>query len=148
MYKKILVPIMGKYSDELIEHALDLIDRRDVDLYVLYVVDSSVPFLTPKNIKKSMLVELRAKGGYFLDEFEDILDLSENPNISLTKILKEGKPAEIIVKFAEEENIDVIVMGTSKNIVAKHFLGSVSEEVVHFAPCTIHLVRTFDKDNK
>ncbi|WP_432704139.1 universal stress protein [Methanothermobacter thermautotrophicus] len=27
-------------------------------------------------------------------------------------------------------------------MVDKHLLGSVSEKVVHYAPCTIHLVRT------
>ncbi|MBZ9570300.1 universal stress protein [Methanobrevibacter sp. TMH8] len=145
MYSKVLVPIMGKYSKNLVESTLDLIDGRDVELIALYVVDNSVPFLTPKTIKETMVIELKAKGEIFLNEFEELIDLEKNKNISLRKELIEGKPAELIVKIAEDNCVDVIVMGTGKSIVDKHLLGSVSEEVVHFAPCTIHLVRTIDK---
>jgi len=145
MYNKILVPIMGKYSENLAEHSLDLIDGRDVDLIALYVVDGSVPFLTPKKIKEAMVIELKKKGKEFLDDFERILNLPENKNISLKKLLIEGKPAEEIIKIAKDECIDVIVMGTGKSIVDKHLLGSVSDEVVHYAPCTILLVRTIGK---
>ena len=147
MYSKVLVPIMGKYAKELIESTLDLIDEREVELIALYVVDDSVPFLTPRNIKKAMVTELKAKGKLFLDQFEKMIDLDNNKYISLKKQLVEGTPAEVIVKIAEEESIDVIVMGTGKSIVDKHLLGSVSEEVVHFAPCTIHLVRTIDNES-
>jgi len=142
MYKTVLVPIMGNYTRELVESTLDLIGERFVDLIVLYVVDDSVPFLTPKSIKELMVSDLKAKGETFLNDFEKAIDLENNKNISLKKILMEGKPAEVIVKLAEDKCADVIVMGTGKSIVDKHLLGSVSEEVVHFAPCTIHLVRT------
>ncbi|MBI4814402.1 MAG: universal stress protein, partial [Methanobacterium sp.] len=47
-----------------------------------------------------------------------------------------------IVKVAEDEGVDLIVLGTGKNIVDKRLLGSVSEKVVHSAPCTILLVKT------
>jgi len=144
MYNKVLVPIMGKYCKELVESTLDLINGRDIELIALYVVDDSVPFLTPKNIKEAMVIELKAKGELFLNEFEERIDLENNKNISLKKKLMEGRPAELIVKIAKEECIDVIVMGTGKSIVDKHLLGSVSEEVVHFSPCTIHLVRTIE----
>ena len=56
--------------------------------------------------------------------------------------MREGSPADEIVKVAEEEGVDLIVLGTGKNIVDKRLLGSVSEKVVHSAPCTILLVRT------
>ncbi|MDR2967397.1 MAG: universal stress protein [Methanobacteriaceae archaeon] len=142
MYEKILVPIMGKYSEELAESTLALINSRDVEIIGLYVIDDSAPFLTPKKIMELMAKELKEKGEVFLKEFEELLDLSNNTNISFKKILLKGKPAEKIIKIATDEDIDVIVMGTGKSIVDKHLLGSVSDEVVHFAPCTIHLVRT------
>lgn len=144
MYKNVLVPIMGKYTKNLVESTLDLIDGREVNLIALYVVDDSVPFLTPKKIKETMVIELKTKGEIFLNEFEESLNFEENKNVSLEKKLMEGKPAELIVKTAEDNCVDVIIMGTGKSIVDKHLLGSVSEEVVHFAPCTIHLVRTID----
>jgi nucleotide-binding universal stress UspA family protein len=144
MYSKVLVPIMGKYAEELVESTIDLIGDREVEIIGLYVVDDSVPFLTPKKIKEAMVIELKAKGEIFLEEFKQLLNLDENKNISFRKKLIEGKPAELILKTAEESCVDVIVMGTGKSIVDKHLLGSVSEEVVHYAPCTIHLVRTIE----
>ena len=144
MYQKILVPIMGKYSEELVEGTINLINDRNVEVIGLYVVDDSVPFLTPKKIKEIMAIELKERGEVFLNEFEKLLDLPKNDNLSFKKMLLKGNPAEIIVKIAEENCVDVIVMGTGKSIVDKHLLGSVSEEVVHFAPCNIHLVRTIE----
>lgn len=59
MYSKVLVPIMGNYTKELVDSTLDLIGDREVEIIGLYVVDDSVPFLTPKKIKEAMVVELK-----------------------------------------------------------------------------------------
>ncbi len=61
--------------------------------------------------------------------------------IKFKKVLLEGNPAEEIVKTAENENVDLIVMSTGKSRVDKHLLGSISEKVVHSAPCSVLLVR-------
>ncbi|WP_231624080.1 hypothetical protein [Methanobrevibacter arboriphilus] len=54
MYSKVLVPIMGNYTKELVDSTLDLIGGdREVEIIGLYVVDDSVPFLTPKKNKGS-----------------------------------------------------------------------------------------------
>jgi nucleotide-binding universal stress UspA family protein len=46
-------------------------------------------------------------------------------------LIKPGNPAEEILKVAEEENCDVIVMGThSKGFLGQTFLGSVSKSVL------------------
>ncbi len=141
MYRKILVATMGEYMDELIEHTLELLHGREAEVLCLYVVDTSVPFLTPRKIKQMMAKELRQRGEKIM-EMKKGLDGPQNPNIKFKGVIREGDPAEEIVKFAEEEKVDVIVLGTGKSLVDKHLLGSVSEKVVHYAPCTIHLVRT------
>lgn len=142
MYRKILVPTMGEYMDELIEHTLDLLHGREAEVICLYVVDTSVPFLTPKKVKEMMIRELTARGKEILRDMEKALTGSGNPNIKFRGVMLEGDPADEIVKLAEEEAVDVIIMETGKSLVDKHLLGSVSEKVVHYAPCTIHLVRT------
>ncbi|QEF94707.1 MULTISPECIES: universal stress protein [unclassified Methanothermobacter] len=142
MYRKILVPTMGEYMDELIEHTLDLLHGREAEVICLYVVDTSVPFLTPKKVKEMMVKELTERGKEILRDMEKGLTVPENPNVKFRGVMLEGDPADEIVKLAEEEDVDVIIMGTGKSLVDKHLLGSVSEKVVHYAPCTIHLVRT------
>lgn len=142
MYEKILVATMGEYMDDLIEHTVDLLHGRDAEVICVYVVETSVPFLTPKKVKEMMIEELTERGKEILVDMEKALTDPDYPNIKFKGLLLEGSPADEIVKTAEKEKVDVIVLGTGKSIVDKHLLGSVSEKIVHHAPCTIHLVRT------
>lgn len=142
MYEKILVATMGEYMDDLIEHTVDLLHGRDAEVICVYVVETSVPFLTPKKVKEMMIEELTVRGKEILVDMEKALSGSDYPNIQFSGLLLEGSPADEIVKTAEKQKVDVIVLGTGKSIVDKHLLGSVSEKIVHHAPCTIHLVRT------
>ncbi|MDP3065727.1 MAG: universal stress protein [Methanobacteriaceae archaeon] len=142
MYEKILVATMGEYLDPILEHTFDLIQERPTEVIGIYVVETSVPFLTPKKIKEMMAKELRTKGAEILASMEQEFQSPTHYMINFKKMLLEGDPADEIVKTAEKKGVDLIVLGTGKNIVDKKLLGSVSEKVVHSAPCTILLVRT------
>ena len=53
-----------------------------------------------------------------------------------------GSPAETIVRIAEEQGADLIVMGTHGRTGLPHaLLGSVAEKVVRLAPCPVLTVR-------
>ena len=53
-----------------------------------------------------------------------------------------GHPAEQIVHYAETHGVDHIVMGhRGKTFFERWLLGSVSKQVVHYAPCTTTIVR-------
>ncbi len=145
MYKKILVTSTGEYMDEIMEHTLDLINKRGIEVIGLYVVDNSAPFLTPKKVKQMMVDELKKRGKTILDSMEKEFSEPAQCKIKFRPMLVEGDPAEQIVKIAEDEDVDVIVMGTGKSKIDKHLLGSVSEKVVHSAPCTILLIRSKHK---
>ena len=142
MYKKILVATMGEYMDEIMEHTLDIIGEKETEVIGIYVVDTSVPFLTPKKVKEMMTEELTERGKEILDSMEQKFQSPSRYMINFHKLLLEGDPAEEIVKTAEKEEVDLIVLGTGKNRIDKRLLGSVSEKVIHSAPCTVLLVRT------
>jgi nucleotide-binding universal stress UspA family protein len=56
--------------------------------------------------------------------------------------LCQGEPAEIICQVAEEDEFDLIVMGTrGRSGVPRILLGSVAERVVRMAPCPVLTVR-------
>ena len=111
----------------------------------LYVADTSAPFLTPSKVKEMMVNELKSKGKELLESMEKEFKKPDAGLIKFRPMLIEGDPAEKIVKIAEEENVDVIIMGTGKSKIDKHLLGSVSEKVVHSAPCTVLLIRSKHK---
>ena len=54
-----------------------------------------------------------------------------------------GQPADAIVRFAQERDVDLIVMGTHGRSGLQHaLLGSVAEKVVRQAPCPVLTVRS------
>jgi nucleotide-binding universal stress UspA family protein len=139
VYQKILVTSTGEYLDQMANEAMQLIADWDTEIIGLYVVETSAPFLTPRKIKEMMKEELTQRGENVLSDMEKKF---KGPNINFKPMLKEGNPADEIVKTAEEEGVDLLIMGTGKSIVDKHLLGSVSEKVVHTSPCTILLIQT------
>jgi nucleotide-binding universal stress UspA family protein len=57
-------------------------------------------------------------------------------------VRKSDEPAEEIVKYAQSEDIDLIVMGTHGRPGFAHLLmGSVAEKVVRSAPCPVLTLR-------
>lgn len=141
VYKKVVVTSTGEHLDQIVEHTLDLIHGRSMEVIGLYVVDNSTPFLTPIKVKELMVKELKKQGKEILNSMEKAFQ-QESWVINFRSMIVEGDPANEIVEVAEKEKADIIIMGTGKSKIDKHLLGSVSEKVVHSAPCTILLIRT------
>ncbi len=66
----------------------------------------------------------------------------QHSQIKLSKSLKEGRPADVIVQTAIDNQVDLIVMG-SRGLggVKQLFLGSVSDRVADEAPCPVLIVK-------
>ena len=59
-----------------------------------------------------------------------------------TTLLRSGKPEEEIVDVAEEMEVDSIVVGSHGiSGIKRLLLGSVSERLLHYAPCSVLIVR-------
>ena len=53
-----------------------------------------------------------------------------------------GRPGEVLVKVAEEEDADVIVVGTrGHGKLRRAIMGTVSDYVTHHAPCPVMVCR-------
>jgi nucleotide-binding universal stress UspA family protein len=63
--------------------------------------------------------------------------------VGLKTLLKEGAPADAIVDVAEEEKVDLIIVGNKGMTGARRFvLGSVPNTVSHHAPTSVLIVDT------
>nr|WP_287568347.1 universal stress protein [Thermodesulfobacterium sp.] len=57
--------------------------------------------------------------------------MSKDKNIKITPMIKYGKPAEVIVNVAEENDVDLIILGPSKySFIRRRILGSTAERVM------------------
>lgn len=81
-----------------------------------------------KTLLDSSVAQLRAKG------------------IPAEAVLIEGTPADGILAYAKENQIDLIVMSThGRTGLARLVFGSVAENVLHQATCPVLLVRVMGK---
>lgn len=73
---------------------------------------------------------------------DDVLELLENTDGEYEIETAIGKPAREIVRYAEEHDVDRILIGShGRDGVSRILLGSVAETVVRRAPVTVTVVR-------
>jgi nucleotide-binding universal stress UspA family protein len=148
MYKKILLPTDGsEYANKAAKHAIWIASLNGAELVALNVIEtSSLVGLPAEDLIVRIKVMLKEEGRKSLEEISKLAEESKTENecqeeVKLNLITEEGSPADIIVKKIKEENIDLVVMGTSgKHGLDRFLLGSVTENVVRSAPCPVLVV--------
>jgi nucleotide-binding universal stress UspA family protein len=142
MYNKILLPTDGsKASYDAAKHAIWEAKSCNAELIVLNVVESSkLPEMVPVEVEASLKKMLMEEGNMALEGVSELLDKSLK-EINVSYIIKEGSPATIILQTIENNNIDLVVMGTSgKHRLDRLFMGSVAEKVVRNAKCAVTII--------
>ncbi len=146
--KKILVPI--DHSEPSLEAAwvgLTVANALDASLTLMHVHEhSTLEFthvhysefdqLTHDNFHDTVLK-------YVDDPYSNELCSAINKGIVETDCQQcEDKPSVEICRYAENEDISLIVMGSRGHTSIEELLiGSVSSEVLHHAPCPVTIVR-------
>lgn len=78
------------------------------------------------------------------EEVESILRALEERagerGLQSTTVAAEGDPAEVLCRYAEEQNADLLVIGNKG--MHRRLLGSVPNSVAHRAPCSVVVVKT------
>jgi len=140
MYKKILLPTDGSENAKRAgEQAISLADVTGAEIIVLNVID--VNYLQPSylpSFREDLEKELRNEGNMAIKAFKE--DLEERQcqgtckNVKFISKIEEGKPHEVIINAMDEEDVDVVIMGTSgKHGLDRFLLGSTTERVVREA---------------
>jgi nucleotide-binding universal stress UspA family protein len=63
-------------------------------------------------------------------------------DVPLEMIVEYGEPVDKLLTFAKQEQIDVIVIGSSgKGFIERKLRGSVSHKVATSATCSVYIVR-------
>ncbi|WP_339105137.1 universal stress protein [Haloterrigena salinisoli] len=73
---------------------------------------------------------------------EDLMDLVDTSGVDFRMEVASGDPAREVVTYAEENDIDHILVGShGRKGVSRILLGSVAERIVRRAPVSVTLVR-------
>ena len=140
MYQKILLPTDGsKYAERAAKHAIWIAAQSGAEIVALNVVDtSSLVGLPAEDLTVRVTEILKEEAHKSLETIADMIEEMEKQegleDVQLIRESKEGSPADVILKTVEEEDVDLIVMGTSgKHGLDRFLLGSVTEKVVRSA---------------
>ncbi|MCL9817573.1 universal stress protein [Natronocalculus amylovorans] len=141
MYDRILIPTDGSEAAvEATAHALDLAKRHDASLDILNIVDHErlgrmAPQLGADQIRDALTAEGERSTAL-------VADKADRAGIDTKTIVRDGIPADTIVEYAENEGIDVIVMGTTgRSGLDRLLLGSVAETVIQQTQIPVFLVK-------
>lgn len=140
MYDSVLVATDGSSgTNETLAHATAIARDNDATLHGLYVVDRRLYLAADKDDQDDVRQSLEEEGDVALD---DIVVGGEESGLDVVTRMEEGIPHKTIIDYAEEADIDLVVMGThgrtGRDRVAN--LGSVTERVVQNAPVPVLVV--------
>ncbi|HID71127.1 MAG TPA: universal stress protein [Thermoplasmata archaeon] len=144
-YKKILIPTDGSPgAEEAVKKGLSLAKLIGAEVLALYVKDYRILAGLPETEEVIFIgngLEQEGKGA-----IEFVKKEAKNLGVKCEGKIVEGHPQAKIVEVADEENCDLIVMGTKgRTGLAHFFLGSVTEGVIHHANCPVFIVREKSK---
>lgn len=142
MYKKILIPTDGsEQSNRAAEHAMWIANHSGAEILVLNVFEtSSLNPVRSRELRKEMKEMWKTEADETLSGVLKILNSNET-NLNVYSQVKEGRPAETILKTIEDENVDFVVMGSSgKHGLDRLLMGSVAEKVVRSANTPVMMI--------
>ena len=139
--KQVLVAVdFDEMSNVALNYARSLARTFGARLHVLHVMEN--PFMRP------MANDPHAIEAGITRRLLDTLTDEDRTVLHAVPVLRTSDaPAEEIAKYAQAEQIDLIVLGTHGRPGVAHFLmGSVAERVVRTAPCPVLTLRLPERE--
>ena len=140
-FTKILVSIDGSEpSTNAADYAISVANIYHSELIALHVIPSDVSLFGPS--PPPHLDELKKEAQQYLDKIVQTARMNNNSIQVESKIIASPSVVGGIVNFAENEGIDLIVVGTKgRSGIKKLLLGSVASGVVTYAHCPVMIVK-------
>lgn len=130
-------------GERALTQAIDLAKRYGARLIILHVILRRLYAVTPSEagvLAATVFVkEMEAEGETIISKTGEV---ARTAGVDYACRLLQGVPADEIMKTAQEENVDLIVVGSRGLTEVKAFLlGSVSSKVSHRSKCPILIIK-------
>jgi universal stress protein A len=124
-------------------YACELVEQFGGELHVLHVLPDPILMMpepgTPASLPQNYLLDLKEGAEKALT---GLIPSEWQTRHHVRRATRLGNPGNEIVRYAEEHQIDLIVVGThGRGPVAHLLLGSVAERVVRQAKCPVLTIR-------
>ena len=144
--KRILVACrMPEPCQSAVHYGVTLARTTGADLVVLHVLydpfirgDWNLPMQLGVIEEEYKKIMQKAKEG-----LDATITTEKKKGVSVRELVREGKPAEEILKVIKEEKIDLLVILTHKETRLEHLLfGRTNDELVRKMPCSILMLKS------
>jgi nucleotide-binding universal stress UspA family protein len=142
MYSRILVPLDGSATAELaLPHAIALAKLSGAKLVLLRVIE---PFPPVRSMSPADLRAVKSQAIEWAEEyFERLAGPLHDQEIDAETIIMEGRAGVQIAQFAEENEIDLILLSSrGRTGITRWLMGSVADRVIRGASIPVLLVPT------
>ncbi|WP_049923791.1 universal stress protein [Halopiger djelfimassiliensis] len=137
MYERILVPTDGSDTAEVaVDHALDLAEKYGAEVHALYVVDTDSMSLSlgaeqVDRIRQGQYGEMEEVRTRAEKATATVTDRAEELGLDAVEHVSAGRPHSLIEEYADDNDIDLIVMGSHGRAgIRRTLLGSVTERTL------------------
>ena len=141
LYRNIVIATDGsENSQRAISCGVEIAKLSGATVHALYVVDTPSIISETWTAGKEMVHELIIREGKKV--LSKVKKIIEDSGVEVKEVLLEGYPSEEIINFAENNNMDLIVMGTlGKTGLERFLVGSVAENVVRNSKVPVMVIR-------
>jgi nucleotide-binding universal stress UspA family protein len=141
MYKRIVLALDGSpLAEQALPHAVAHAEQFGAELILLKVLEPlpEVTYSSPAAIRAAEEMSAQLARDYL----QGVATRLEEPGVAVQVVTLEGKPYVQIVRYAEEQQADLLVMSTrGQSGFSRWLLGSVADRVVRGATVPVLLVR-------
>nr|WP_321349890.1 universal stress protein [uncultured Methanoregula sp.] len=139
LFENILIATDGSdRNTTAVQEAIRIAAGSGATLHAVYVTDTGAFESAPADLVVGETYSL------IQEEAQDAVGKVRSlaGTVTVKTVVLEGKPATEIVRYAAENNIDLIVIGTQgKKGIERLLLGSVAETVIRRASCKVLVVK-------
>jgi nucleotide-binding universal stress UspA family protein len=138
--KRILVAVDGSQSSiKAARMAADIALRFGAKLTLVHVVPK---LLLPPDVYGLTIAEVEKEHRAYAEKLlENAIELLQEPGVQVSTTVLYGSPAESIAEEAAASEVGMVVIGSrGHGAVARMFLGSVSDRLIHISPKPVLVV--------
>jgi nucleotide-binding universal stress UspA family protein len=147
LFKKILIATDGsRRTQSAVQMGLEIARSHKSRVYAVYVVDTVTFTSVPMDVTWENMYQLLTEEG---EDAVGRVKEADGPGVEVETHVLEGNPALEITKFAKDNGVDLIVVGTlGKSGIDRLLLGSVAEKIVRIAPCPVLVIKSEKQSGK
>ncbi len=140
-YRSIVIATDGsENTQKAVSYGIKIAKLSGATVYALHVIDTSSFLSQNWTAGRETMYEVLKKDGQ--KAISKVKECGETSGVEVREVLLEGYPSSKIIDFAENNDIELIVMGTlGKTGLDRFLMGSVAEKVVRNSKVPVLVVR-------